>query len=162
MASASLDIEEFEITDKFKHHQSVPPCSGVLPGQGEKITLQSKKAAALLGDGVGGEVGTQSHWGAFRHTWGFSTRLPLVAAVVMSVKSWNTFCRKINKERLEMETMSSWKAKEAGWGWRCGVWCTQRYQTHPAEAAGARRGLAEGRKLGAGAVESDMIIKRMR
>lgn len=43
------------------------------------------------------------------------------------------------------------------WGW-----CTQRYQTHPAELWGQGGGLAEGRKLGAGAVESDMIIKCMR
>lgn len=34
----------------------------------------------------------------------------------MSVKSWNTFCRKINKERSEMETMSSWKPRRRGGG----------------------------------------------
>ena len=66
-------------------------------------------------------MGTQSHWGALRPTWAFSTRLPLVAAVVMSVKSWNTFCRKINKTRLEMETMSSWKPRRQGGGGDAGL-----------------------------------------
>ena len=51
--------------------------------------------------------------------------------------------------------------KEAGWGWRCGVG-TQRCRTHPAELRGQGGGLAEGRKLGAGAVESDVIIKHVR
>lgn len=100
----------------------MPHCSWCPAWPGREDSLaESKKAAALLGDGVGGEVGTQSHWGAFRRTWGFSTKLPLVAAVVMSVKSWNTFCRKINKERLEMETMSSWRPRRQGGGGDVGL-----------------------------------------
>ena len=79
----------------------------------------------------------------------------------MPVKPWNTFCRKINKERLETETMSSWKPGRRGGGGDAGL-VLRGCQTHPAELRGQGGGLAEGRKLGAGAVKSDVIIKHMR
>lgn len=47
---------------------------------------------------------------------------------MLSVKSWNTFCKKINKERMEMEIMSPWKPVGRG----CGAGA-QRCQTHPTE-----------------------------
>lgn len=104
-------------------------------------------------------MATQSYWGAFRPTWGFSARLPLVVAAVMSVK-WNTFCKKINKERLEMEIRSPWKLGRWGDAWL--VLRGARPTRLSCWGGGGGGCLSESRKLGAGAVESEVIIKHMR
>lgn len=95
------------------HHQSVPPCPRCPAWQEKKTALQGavKLLSCQWGRERGGHreppVGDMGE--GLRPTWGFSVRPPLVVAAVMSVKSWNTFCKKINKERMEMEIMSPWK-----------------------------------------------------
>lgn len=70
----------------------------------------------------------------------------------MSVKSWNTFCKKINKERIEVEIMSPWKPE----GWGCGLG-TQRCQTHLIELG---EGSFRMKEVGSGPVETEMTLPR--
>lgn len=63
-------------------------------------------------------MGGAQSLGALDPPGDFPLRFHSQWAAVMSVKSWNTFCKKINKERIEVEIMSPWKPEGEGvWGW---------------------------------------------